>query len=198
MRDEGRTTVALGLARAFAAGGRKVLLVDADVREPQIAERTHVRAAPGLADVLRGHDLIDALQGREQESLTVLPAGAVDENTPDQLRSPAAAALLEHLAGRFEIVVFDTPPLLAVSDALALGAHVSGVVLVARIDSTPHRALRRAVRILGDAGANLFGPLAVDAPDDTAQAMPFELSLGARQRDVALTGAAGDEPGATP
>jgi Mrp family chromosome partitioning ATPase len=71
---------------------------------------------------------------------------------------------LEQLSQRFDVVVFDTPPLLAVSDGLPIAQQVAGVVVVAQVDRTPVRALQRGVRILKDAGANILGPVATQVP----------------------------------
>jgi receptor protein-tyrosine kinase len=165
MGEEGRTSVAIGLAHACVAAGRSVVLVDADLRNPQIASRSGVPPGVGLADVLIGGDLEAALQadGGAGTGLTILPAGSPGPRSPDLLASARMASVMRELSERFDTVVIDTPPLLAFSDALPLLPGASGVVLVARIDHTMRGALSRAVQILKDAGANVLGPVATGA-----------------------------------
>ena len=198
MRDDGRTTVALGLAVAFAADGRSVLLVDADLRDPAIAARADVPAHPGLADVLRGEDLKHALRRREGAWLAVLPAGAVDRASADLMASERSLSVLDQLAERFDVVVIDTPPLLAASDALAFASHVSGVVLVARIDHTRGRSLQRAVQLLKGVGANLLGPVAVGTVGEDTMPRGRQLPFPPLSRQPALTTVGAGEPDAKP
>ena len=116
LEGEGRTTVAVGLARSLADAGRRVALVDADLRDPGVASRMGVRAMPGLSDVLEGRGdldrvlcLIDGFEGR----LTVLPAGSPSALGAELLGSEQMAGLLASLSERHDFVVIDTSPFLA-------------------------------------------------------------------------------------
>ena len=185
MRSDGRTSVALGLATAFAASGRSVVLVDADMRNPGVAARAEVPAGPGLADVLSGGPVDESLQtmGGASSGLAILPAGEQKPDSPDMLASARMSSLLDELSERFEVVILDTPPLLAFSDAVPLSRAASAVVLVARIDHTPVRALRRTAQLLEDAGANVLGPVATEvAPTAPARrpATSRRMGTGAR------------------
>jgi capsular exopolysaccharide synthesis family protein len=177
---EGRTSIAIGLAKAYTAAGRSVALVDGDFRDPQIATRVVVSPQPGLADVLAGASLSDTLHVGLHPRLSVLPAGDAAAAQADLLGSERMGFVLRELASRFEIVVVDTAPLLAASDALALVNQASGVVLVARIDQTSRRALRRAAQILRRAGANVLGSVATGLHADTVR-LPAKLSRPVEQ-----------------
>ena len=161
-RGEGRTSVATGLANAFAASGRSVVLVDADLRNPQVASHLGLPTGRGLAEVLSGDDLEAVLHvlGGAGTGLTVLAAGSPGPESPDLLASERMASVMRQLSEKFDVVVLDTPPLLAASDALPLLPYASGVVVLAQIDHTSGKALGRAVQILKDAGANVLGPVA--------------------------------------
>jgi tyrosine-protein kinase len=162
---EGRTTVATGLAASFARGGRRVVLVDGDLTTPRVAGRTGVPPAPGLTDVIAGHDLDSALRRAEgfEGELTVLPAGFPSPWASEQLGSPQMSQLLEQLSERFDFVVVDTAPLLPTSGPLALVGQVPGVVALARLNHTPRDAVRRMMRIANAAAGHVVGVVATDA-----------------------------------
>jgi Mrp family chromosome partitioning ATPase len=162
---EGRTTIAAGLAGAFARAGHRVVVVDADMRNGDLARRLGVAASPGLADVLAGGSLDAALHGvpADDHGLVAVPAGWPVRDPGDLLAADRLSATLDELARRFDVVVIDTPPFLGVSDALPLVRHASGVVCVARIDQTPRRALRRMRDMVAAAGARIAGAVATGA-----------------------------------
>jgi len=170
---EGRTTVAVGLARSLADAGRHVALLDADLRDPGVASRTGVPAMPGLSDVLQGRGdlngvlcLVDGFEGR----LTVLPAGSPSALGAELLGSEQMASLLAWLSERHDFVVIDTSPFLASTGTLALVARTSGVVAVARLNQTPRDAVRRMVRIATAAGGRTLGTVATDATSGAREA----------------------------
>jgi capsular exopolysaccharide synthesis family protein len=194
LEDEGRTTVAVGLARSFARAGRQVMLVDADLRAPDVAARMDMLASPGLSDVLEGYDLNAAVRrvdGFEGE-LTVLPAGSSSQRPVELLGSEAMSRLLARLSEEFDFVVVDTAPLLVTGGALALVSRSSGVVAVGRLHQTPHDAVRRMMRMVADAGGRMLGVVATDA---SSRGSDFEAAPlgGARQG-----GAAGDAASSAP
>jgi tyrosine-protein kinase len=173
LEGEGRTTVAVGLARSLADAGRRVALLDADLRDPGVASRTGVRAMPGLSDVLQGRgdlngvlSLIDGFEGR----LTVLPAGSPSALGAELLGSEQMAGLLAWLSERHDFVVIDTSPFLASTGTLALVARTSGVVAVARLNQTPRDAVRRMVRIATAGGGRILGAVATGATSDGREA----------------------------
>jgi polysaccharide biosynthesis transport protein len=165
LKGEGKTTVSTNLAVSLARANRKVILVDADLRRPQVAKRMGVEEEVGLSNVLLGEKLEDALQGVTPfvSQLRVLPAGPKPPNPSELLGSKRMSALLNELTALADVVVIDTTPLLVVSDAFPLLEQVSGTVGVARLDQTPREAVRRMVDITQTAGGRVFGMVATGA-----------------------------------
>jgi capsular exopolysaccharide synthesis family protein len=160
-RGDGKTTVAANLARALAEDGRSVIAVDADLRRPQLAKRLGVgdQVNFGLDTVLiERRGLHEALVNVEVEGgrLRVLPGGA-PPNPAVLLGSDRMRSLLAQLREEADMVVIDTPPLLAVSDAIPLQEQVSGTVLIARMDHTSRDGLRKASNYISTAGGRLLG-----------------------------------------
>ena len=130
----GKTTVALLLARSLAQCGKRVLLVDADLRNPSIAGRRGMASAPGLVDVLtQGATDAEAIRTDETPSLDVLPAGKHGQvHDPELLADGALATGLKRWRGLYDVIVLDTAPLLPVADTRILAAHVDGVIMTVR------------------------------------------------------------------
>jgi tyrosine-protein kinase len=171
LADEGRSTVATGLAWSFARVGKRVLLVDADTRAPTVAARVGVPSAPGLSDVILGHGLRDALHRVERfdGTLTVMPAGSVPAGAAELLDADGVSRLLTRLSSDHDFVVIDTGPLLVTNGALGLVAGASGFVAVARLDHTPRDAVHRMMRIAASAGGRVLGVVATGATPSPAE-----------------------------
>jgi len=168
MHGEGKTTVATNLAVALAQDERDVILVDGDLRRPQVMARLGSGTEWGLDAVLLGErSLDDSLLELEVEGsgrLRLLPGGITAPNPAVLLGSRRMRALLGELSARTDIVVLDTPPILAVSDAIPLLDDVSGTVLVARVDYSSRDALQRAAQVISAAGGSLLGAVATGTP----------------------------------
>ncbi len=148
---DGKTTLALALARQFARSGRRTLLIDADLRRRSLDTLLAVPPdQPGLVQVLIGQcRVIDrALLSETASGLRILPAGGSPESPQDLLGSPQARILLGALRELCDVVVVDLPPVLAVSDALAVARALDEALLVVRWDRTPRDAARAALREL--------------------------------------------------
>ncbi len=169
---DGKTTVARHLAGAAARMGSRVLLVEADLRRPTLAQELDVSSGPGLADVLIGVvSLLDAIQsiglestsggGAKGRTLDVLTAGATLPPNPGELvESHAMEDLLDQARSTYDLVVIDTPPLTAVSDAFPLLGKVDGVVIVGRVGRNRRDVAERLHETLTGAGAPLLGVVA--------------------------------------
>jgi len=170
--EEGRTTVITGLARAFARGGRRVAVVDADLHRPSVADCFGVPPEPGLTDVLAGHPLDDAISVLDDfgAEAAVLPAGSVSGGPWELPATDEISRVLEQLAECYDFVLIDTAPLLASSDTLGLVARASGVVAVARLDHTRRDAVRRMTRLMRDAHGRLLGVVATGTRPDRVSA----------------------------
>lgn len=171
---EGKSTVARNLALAYHEAGRRVALVDADLRQQGLSRRIGEGTNGGFIDVLAGrHGLDEAIRTLEVEDpgaaalaaisadaagptgngngpsgVTFLAAGPEPPNPPAILESSAAASLLQELAGRHDVLIVDTAPLLAVSDAIPLLGRADAVLLVARSGKIDRRGAQRAAGLL--------------------------------------------------
>jgi succinoglycan biosynthesis transport protein ExoP len=155
----GKSTVASNLALTLAEQGRSVVLVDADLRRPQVHKIVKVPQSPGITEVMSGDaSLTDAVRLTSIHSrLSAVPSGHLPKDPPEVVGSQRFDELLEELRSQFEVVVIDTPPLLAVSDAVMVATMVDGTLVVARADHTDKRALKHAVEQLRRVDAPLLG-----------------------------------------
>ena len=190
-QGDGKTTVATNLARAMARAGKDVILVDADLRRPQVAWRFHVPGAAGLGGVLVGEiqlarAFVEPEAGTLAGRLRVLPAGPPPPNPSELLASQRMTRLLEKLMEGCDLVIVDSTPLLTVSDSLPLVEVVSGTVMVARINETSKDAVRRLQSVIASAGGAVLGAVATGA---SATALYGGYGYGYRQ-DAALNGRA--------
>jgi capsular exopolysaccharide synthesis family protein len=161
---EGKTTIAANLAVTMAQQGMRVLLVDCDLRRAQIHKLFHLEREPGLKEVLLGElPLASAIRSTKTEGLEVLTAGGLPKVSPsDLLSSPALTALVEGATADYDLVMFDTPPLLALSDAALLGRLTDGVLLVLRAGQTDRDEARTAVRQVRTVGVPVVGAVLND------------------------------------
>jgi len=156
--SEGKSTTTANLAIALSEAGHTVLVVDADLRRPKLAEYMGLEGAVGLTDVLIGRaELVDVVQPWGKGKLYVLPAGRIPPNPSELLGSRAMAHLLETFEKQFSFVLFDAPPLLPVTDAAVLGKSVGGVLVVVSAGHTHKNQLKGAVTALENVNARLAG-----------------------------------------
>lgn len=156
--DEGKTTVAANLATIMALGGSQTVLVNADLRRPFLAKAFDVSGRVGLTNVLLGTTTVEeALVETGTQGLQLLPAGPVPPNPAELLSSSAMSVLLEQLRCGADMVIVDTPPLLALSDALVLAPQVDGFILVVRSGHTPRQAVLETKQRLEAVGARMLG-----------------------------------------
>jgi capsular exopolysaccharide synthesis family protein len=146
--DEGKSLTAANLALALSgAYGKRVSLIDADLRRPSLHRMFGTSSSPGLHDCLAG--AVQVRPARISHTLTFLPAGSPQENPLEILSSSRLRALIAEQAQRCDWVIFDAPPLAACPDAGLLASLVDGVVLVVRAGHTPLPAVESAVQSLG-------------------------------------------------
>lgn len=162
---EGKSSTAMNLALSVCQTGKKVVLVDADMRRPRLHEVFPPpvdREGVGFASVLAGTATLDEAlvladvdEGPEQ--LSVLGCGALPNTPAELLDSPECRRVIEELRQRFDMVIFDTPPVLPVIDPLVLARRVDGVILVARCQSTSRMNVQRSLTLLKQRDTNLLG-----------------------------------------
>jgi succinoglycan biosynthesis transport protein ExoP len=147
---EGKTTTAANLALALALGGSRVLLIDADMRRPGLHKTLGMENGTGLSDLLVGQARVrDAVQRTAEPNLLVITAGRTPPNPSELLASERMGSFLANLqSGPFDWVIIDTPPVLAVTDAVVLAPKVSGVVFVIGSEMTRRVHSERALETL--------------------------------------------------
>jgi capsular exopolysaccharide synthesis family protein len=154
---DGKTTTVCNLALATADAGRRVLVIEADFRRPRAADLFGFKRTVGLTNVLAGRmDWMPAVQ-RWHDCLDVLPSGPLPPNPSELLSLPTMDRLLADVRARYDVVIIDSPPLVAVSDASVLAPRVDGVVLVVRWGRTTTSAAGDAAESLRTVSARLLG-----------------------------------------
>jgi polysaccharide biosynthesis transport protein len=155
---DGKSTLSSNLAVTMAQSGRRVLLIDADFRRPRIAKLFGIEADIGMATVVAGAaELDDGIHASCVANLSIMPGGKRPSNPAELLSSPRFGELLEALREKFDMIIVDTPPLLAVSDPSAVAAVVDGVVLAMRLRRNVKPLVARATKILDTVDANVLG-----------------------------------------
>jgi len=155
---EGKSTIAINLAVSLADTGARVILVDADLRRPSIAEYIGIEGNVGLTTVLIGRaDVEDVVQPLGTSTLDILPAGQIPPNPSELLGSPAMAGLLDRLVTIYDMVLLDSPPLLPVTDAVVLSKMAGGVLVVVGADRIHRPQLQESLGSLQTAGAHVLG-----------------------------------------
>lgn len=155
---EGKTTTSYAVARAFARGGKRVLLVDADLRRPSVHKVAGVSNRSGLSTLLIGEaSLQQAMVKTDVETLSVLPAGPIPPSPAELLSSPRMAALIEQFESQFDLVVLDSSPVLGLADSTELAGLADGVMLVVEADRGRGGQVRAALRRLRGSDPVLIG-----------------------------------------
>lgn len=154
---DGKSTTAINLALAMAERSSRVLLIDADLRRPSIAELCDLEGDVGLTTVLLGDVGPDDAIVRWSDGLDVLPSGAVPPNPGQLLGSDAMKTLMQRLLQDYDFIVVDSPPLLPATDALGLSHLTDGAIVVARYKSTTRQQLATTLESLEAVNARILG-----------------------------------------
>jgi len=190
--EEGTTTIACNLAIALAEADWRVILVDTDLRRPRVADYLGIEATTGLTSVLtNGVAVKDVLRKWGPGSLSVLPSGPIPPNPSELLGSQKMLRTLGELEQKADIVIFDTPPLLAVTDAAVLARFCAGALLVTRFGRTRQEQVTQAVERLTMVDARLLGSVLNFAKPETGLPPTFgvpRLTAPADRRSLVVLG----------
>jgi succinoglycan biosynthesis transport protein ExoP len=157
---EGKTTTSVNLATVLAQMGKPVLLVDADLRRPRLQKVFRDKMNLGLVNYLAANIPIDdVIQQTEVPNLSVILSGPTPPNPSELLASDRMKHLIEEMRGRFAYVIFDSPPVMAVTDAIVLAANADGVVLTVHGGHTPRDLVQRAAERLRQSNIPVLGAL---------------------------------------
>ena len=160
LESEGKTTTSLNTAIVFARLGSRVLIIDADMRRASCHRRFGVGNDYGLSEVLTGQKgLHEAIKKSSVDGVYMLPAGSLPPNPTELVGSKAMQDLLAECSETFDYVIVDSPPVMAVNDAVVIAHMVDGVVMVVRAHHTPRKILQRAESRLLQARAHMLGVL---------------------------------------
>lgn len=163
--SEGKSTTATNIALALAEAEHNVVLVDGDLRRPRLANYLDLVGSAGFSTVLSGGaSLDDVLQKTKYSQLTVLAAGAIPPNPSELLGSLAAKKMFSDLRARFDYVIVDSSPLLAVTDGAILAAESDGAIVAVRAGKTTRDQLAHAIGMLRDVDAKLLGAVLTMLP----------------------------------
>lgn len=155
---DGKTTVIGNLAITAANAGRRVLMIDADLRRPRLEKIFNATAEIGLAEVLKDEIAwYDAVQDTQVPNLSILPCGTIPDNPSELLTLDRLDEVLELMREQYDLVLIDSPPLLAVSDAATIASRVDGVLLTIRICKNGGPAAIHAKEMLAAVDANVVG-----------------------------------------
>lgn len=166
LENECKTNCAVNLSLALASYGKKICLVDCDLRKPSIHRLK--RTTNGLTHVLKGEVKLDkALTNYEGTNLELLLAGMIPPNPTELLASKKMQTLVEELAERFDYVIYDTPPCLGISDVSVLGRYMDATILAVKHDSTEKKLVSRAKSILDNAGIKVIGAVLTEYKANT-------------------------------
>lgn len=157
---EGKTTTVANLGATMAMAGTRTLMVDTDLRRPALHKAFGVSNALGLTSILSGQAKIeDCIQTGRAQNLHLVTSGPLPPNPAEVLMSRPMADFMQSVKARYDLVIYDSPPVISVSDTLVLGTLVDGVVLVVRSGGYPQEVIRQAKSQLDGVKANVVGVL---------------------------------------
>ncbi len=155
---EGKTSVAVNLGAALSEMGKRVLVVEADLRKPVLGKFLKDRPGKGITDVIVGSATVEeAISSVGNENLEVIAAGVIPPNPAELVSSQVMQDLLGQLRGRYDFVLVDAPPVLAASDAIAMAPMMDGVILVASHGIANREEARRTVELLSKVETRVLG-----------------------------------------
>jgi capsular exopolysaccharide synthesis family protein len=165
---EGKSTTIANLAVTMAQSGRRTILVDCDLRRPSLHTLFELKLEPGLTNMVLNDDDDPPLQQTSVENLWLLASGPKPPNPADLLGTKKIDQVISRLLEMADIILFDAPPVIAVTDAAVLGGKVDGVLLTISAGKTRREHAERAKELLEKAKVRIVGTTLTNAPKDTS------------------------------
>lgn len=162
--SEGKSTVAGNLAVSFARQGKRTVLVDSDLRRPTINATFNINNTKGITNFLteKSVGLNDIIYETSLKNLYVIPSGPTPPNPSELLGSKKMGTLISSLEKQTDLVVYDAPPVLSVTDAQILSTKVDGTIIVVRANKTEKDAIGNTVRLINHVGGHILGTILND------------------------------------
>lgn len=167
---DGKTTTVANLAVVFGQQGKKVLVIGADLRKPSIQDLFAAHTSNGLTNVLSGQaNVMQCIQKTDIENVYVMASGPIPPNPAELLGNRVMDEVLLEVYNMFDIVLIDTPPVLAVTDAQILANKCDGIVLVVRSEKTEKDKIVKTKQILDKASGKILGVVLNDKKEEQEQ-----------------------------
>jgi capsular exopolysaccharide synthesis family protein len=156
--SEGKSTTCVNTAITFGEVGSRILLIDCDLRKPNVGKLFNIPKGKGLSNVLVGEvEVEDVIHQSEYPNLDVIFAGNIPPNPTELLSSDTMKSVIDELCKKYDYIFFDTPPVSIVTDAVLLSKMVDGVVVVSRQNYTERKLLAQSIEKLNFVGAKIIG-----------------------------------------
>ncbi len=155
--QEGKSTTSLNLAYSLAEAGNKVLLIDADMRRPSISKMLNIPKSPGLSNILADDNESAIRENVLTNNLSVLLSGDIPPNPSELISSKRMELYIKRFEKDYDYVIVDLPPVISVSDPLAISKNIDGMVVVVRHGHTRKKDVDEAIRQLELVGSNILG-----------------------------------------
>jgi capsular exopolysaccharide synthesis family protein len=168
--QEGKTTISINMGITIAASGGRVVIIDTDMRRPKLHKTFGVGAEVGVSNYLvTDEPVTNFVKATEVPGLDLIPCGPCPPNPAELLHTARFTELIEELKLHYETIIFDSPPIIAVTDALVIGTQVDGVVLVAKSGKTTKETLLHARTSLSAVNARILGCVLNDLDLETGR-----------------------------
>ncbi|WP_288222120.1 CpsD/CapB family tyrosine-protein kinase [uncultured Clostridium sp.] len=154
---EGKTFIASNLALILSRGNKRVILIDCNFRKPNIHKKFKLSNTLGLSEILAGEGDINLLIRKYNDNLDIITSGHTLPNPAEVLESEKMDSFIEVLRGEYDYIIFDTPPILFVSDAQILATKVDGTILVAKCGKTNKNEIKESYTMLKNINVNIIG-----------------------------------------
>ncbi|TDM34392.1 CpsD/CapB family tyrosine-protein kinase [Macrococcoides canis] len=154
----GKSTTAANIAVAYAQAGKNVLLIDGDLRKPTVQYTFETKNVFGLSNLITNQiNLAQAIQNTQVENLSIMTSGPIPPNPSELLTSNRFKELVSNFEEYFDMIIIDTPPVLAVTDAVIMSTLVDGTILVTNVETNNKHHLIKAKEVLQKSNANILG-----------------------------------------
>ncbi|HDY65509.1 MAG TPA: polysaccharide biosynthesis tyrosine autokinase [Phycisphaerae bacterium] len=180
-RGVGKTTVSTMLARSLAKSGKRALLIDADLRNPSVAAHMDLHPLIGFAEAVSGQATdSEAIVSTDDPRLDVLPGRkSSDGFDPELIANGMFSSALARWRASYDVILLDSPPVLAAADASILARHADGVILIAWAGRTQRSEIMHAMESLNSAGGSLMGTIFIQQRHRSRYGQPYSYDYGA-------------------